>query len=153
MVFRLITGYTWSELSDILLTKLDTSVQPQKLQRIERADALDQVPGPPGDDVISKLGEALFGIVKGTLMALPEDLESDRFRSRQDKIDTEKGWASVHDCATQGVSLADLLYERYTGRPFAYVRDALSSQKGDILEDALEKLLKEHRYSLREDYG
>jgi hypothetical protein len=145
MVFRLITGYTSNELSDILLTKLDTTVQPQKLQEIERAEAMDQIPGPPGEEVIAKLGEALFGIVERTLMVLPKDLEPDRFRSRQDKIDTEKGWTSVNRCATQGVSLAELLYERYTGRPFAYVRDALSSQKGDILEDALERLLKDHR--------
>lgn len=145
MVFRLITGYTWNELSDILLTKLDTTIQPQKLQQIERAEAMDQVPGPPGEDVITKLGDALFGIVERTLMVLPEDLEPERFRSRQDKFDTEKGWASVNRCTTQGVPLAELLYERYTGRPFAYVRDALSSQKGDILEDALEKLLQDYR--------
>lgn len=145
MVFRLITGYTWNELSDILLTKSDTTVQPQKLQQIERAETMDQIPGRPSEEVIANIGEALFGIVERTLMVLPEDLEPDRFRSRQDKIDTEKGWASVHQCAKQGVSLADLLYERYTGRPFAYVRDALSSQKGDILEDALERLLKNHR--------
>lgn len=145
MVFRLVTGYTWNEFSDILLTKLDTGIQPQKLQQIERAETIEDVPGRPSEDAIRKLGEALFGIVEKTLMVLPDDLDPDRFRSRQDKIDTEEGWASVHRCVTEGISLADLLYERYTGRPFAYVRDALSEQKGDILEDALENLLKEHR--------
>jgi|GEM_PF-1871212 len=83
MVFRLITGYTWNEISDILLTKLDTTIQPQKLQQIERAETMEQVPAPPGEDVITKLGEALFGIVEKTLMVLPEDLEPERFRSRQ----------------------------------------------------------------------
>jgi hypothetical protein len=145
MVFRLLTGYTWSELSDILATKLDANVSPQKLQQIERCDTPEDIPGRLDEATRAALGIGLDSIVRKTLMALPPDLDPVRFRSRQDKIDTADGWASVAQCATDGVGLSDLLYERYTGRPFAYVRDALSEQKGDILEDALEALLQEHR--------
>jgi hypothetical protein len=40
------------------------------------------------------------------------------------------------------LDLGHLLYERYTGRPFAYVRDALSEAKGGLLEAAIAALFK-----------
>jgi len=144
MVFRLITGYTWAELSDILLAKLTFRLSTQKLQQIERADRLADVPGKVPERALEVLGEATCGIIRGTLMPLPEELGAAGFRSRQHKVDTVSGWESVEACAAGGVSYEHLLYERYTGRPFAYVRDALSDRKGDILEDALEALLREH---------
>jgi len=143
MVFRLVTGYTWAELSDILLAKLSFRLSAQKLQQLERADRLDDVSGLPSQ-ALQMLATAISGIIEGSLMPLPEELEAAGFRSRQHKIDTRAGWASVQACVAGEVSYKNLLYERYTGRPFAYVRDALSERKGDILEDALEALLKEH---------
>jgi hypothetical protein len=145
MVFRLVTGYTWAELSDILLTKLSFRLSAQKLQQMERADELKDVPGRLADQALQKLGTAICGIVSGTLMPLPNELGTAGFRSRQHKIDTQDGWSAVQTCVAGGVSYKHLLYERYTGRPFAYVRDALSEKKGDILEDALEALLRQHR--------
>jgi len=144
MMFRLVTGYTWAELSDILLAKLSFRLSSQKLQQIERANKIDDIPGRLPDRAFEQLGIAIFGIVEGTLMPLPDELGAAGFRSRQYKVDTLDGWSAVQACVSGGVSYSHLLYERYTGRPFAYVRDALSERKGDILEDALEALLKEH---------
>jgi hypothetical protein len=36
------------------------------------------------------------------------------------------------------------LYERYLGRPFAYVQDALSEKKGGLLETRIELVLRKH---------
>ena len=144
MVFRLVTGYTWAELSDIILAKLSYRVSVQKLQQIERAERREDVPGKLPDAVLENLGKAIAGVVEGTLMPLPDELAAAGFRTRQHKVDTTEGWSTVQACAAGGVSYRDLLYERYTGRPFSYVRDAMSERKGDILEDALEALLREH---------
>ncbi len=144
MVFRLITGYTWAELSDILQAKLSFRLSVQKLRQIGRADRLADVPGRIPEGALEALSEAICGIVQGTLMPLPNELRAAGFRSRQHKVDTLSGWESVEACAAGGVSYEHPLYERYTGRPFAYVRDALSERKGNILEDALEALLREH---------
>lgn len=140
MVFRLITGYTWNELSDIVRTKLGVSIAAPVLQSIERTED----PGALGIPAatLNGLAQTIAGIVDGTLMPLPADLDGTAFRSRQHKVDTVDGWSSVDRCAAGGVSFEHLLYERYTGRPFAYVRDALSERKGDILEDALEARLR-----------
>jgi hypothetical protein len=143
MVFRLIVGYTWDELSDILLVKAAASVSAQKLQQIERSRSLQDIPGRFKSDLFAPIADAIYGIVEGSVMSLPEELDPKEFRSRQHKIDTLKGWESVGRCASGEVDYSDLLYERYTGRPFAYVRDALSEKKGNILEDALAALLRD----------
>lgn len=144
MVFRLIVGYTWNELADIVYSKLGTAVGSTKIKQFESSDRLEDVSGSGLEKKCDLLGKAIFKIVEGTLMPLPEELDPEEWRSRQFKVDTTDGWSSVSGCVDGGVSFVDLLYERYTGRPFAYVRDALSEKKGDILEDALEKLLRQH---------
>jgi hypothetical protein len=139
MVFRMITGYTWNELSDILRNVRDTAVSAGKLKAFERCDALSDVPGPAERNRahLHSIAEAVWGIIRGELMRLPEDMPEGEFRTRQHKVDTTDGWETVERCAAGGVGYVDLLYERYTCRPFAYVRDALSEKKGDILEKAL----------------
>ena len=145
MVFRLITGYTWNELSDIVRTATQVRVSGQKIRAIERAAVLADVPGSEEANTrrIRAIAEAIDGVVERRIMKLPEDVDPAHFRTRQHKADTERGWQSVQDCATDGVGYGDLLYERYTGRPFAYVRDALSEKKGDVLENALVALFEE----------
>ena len=141
MVFRLILGYTWDDLSDVLNSKLGVALSKEKIRQIEQAERLDDARGKLPEGALDALAEAIDGIVCGRLMALPPDLDADRFRTRRQKLDTKNGWVSVAGCVEGGVTFGELLYERYTGRPFAYVRDALSEKKGDILEDALERRL------------
>lgn len=143
MVFRLIVGYTWNELSDILLGKESASVSAQKLQQIEKSTAIEEIPGRFNPDLFAPIARVIHGIAEGSIMSLPKELDPSEFRSRQHKVDTVEGWESVSRCAAGEVDYSDLLYERYTGMPFADVRGALSEKKGDILEDALETLLRE----------
>lgn len=142
MVFRLILGYTWDDLADVIVSKLGVAVSKEKIRQIEHAESVSDIPGRVVDGVMDALAEAIDGIVCGRLMALPPDLDPNRFRTRRQKIDTENGWISVAGCVEGRITFGELLYERYTGRPFAYVRDALSEQKGDILEDALEAMFR-----------
>lgn len=71
---------------------------------------------------------ALFG-------AAPEGL-----RLKQDKPDTERGWSSVRDFAAGGVPLALFLHQRHYGGAFRQVLDATSQARGDLIEDAVERL-------------
>jgi hypothetical protein len=139
MVFRLMAGYTRGELSDILGRIGRRTVSATKIREMENASELAEVRGKPGDNLgrVEALAHVLHGLIDGTVMELPPDADRARFRTRRAKTDTQDGWGSVERCATDRLTYPDLLYERYTGRPFAYVRDALSEAKGDILEDAL----------------
>ncbi|MFO8006579.1 MAG: hypothetical protein R6V05_02470, partial [Candidatus Brocadiia bacterium] len=147
MVLRLITGYTWNELSDIVRTTQEVRVSGGKIRSMERAARLADIPGAEETNArhLRALARAIHAVVEGSVMKLPEDLEPGNFRTRQHKVDTQDGWESVERCAADGVGYADLLHERYTGRPFAYVRDALSERKGDVLEEALVALFEDEQ--------
>lgn len=61
---------------------------------------------------------------------------------RLDKIDTSEGTKSLRKFLDGAlVPYADLLYERALGRPFASHRDSVSSQVGDIIDNAVEAKL------------
>lgn len=61
-------------------------------------------------------------------------------KSKQAKLDTENGWASVRDFATNGVPLRVFLHQRHYGGAFRQVLDATSAKRGDLIEDAVEAL-------------
>jgi hypothetical protein len=65
--------------------------------------------------------------------------------SKQAKPDTERGWVSVRQYAVERVPLAIYLHQRHYGGAFRQVLDATSTQRGDLIEDAVEALFKEHR--------
>ena len=56
------------------------------------------------------------------------------------KPDTFEGWISVQSYAAEGVPLAMFLHQRHYGGAFRQLLDATSTQRGDILEDAVEEL-------------
>lgn len=61
-------------------------------------------------------------------------------KSKQLKPDTERGWDSVRDFATNGVPLSVFLHQRHYGGAFRQVLDATSTRRGDLIEDAVEAL-------------
>jgi hypothetical protein len=67
------------------------------------------------------------------------------FLRKQAKPDTEHGWTSVRQCAAAGVPFATLLHQRHYGGAFRQVLDATSTQRGNLIEAAVEALLSEHR--------
>lgn len=65
--------------------------------------------------------------------------------SKQSKPDTENGWASVREYAKAGVPLPIFLHQRHYGGAFRQVLDATSTQRGNLIEDAVERLFIESR--------
>lgn len=64
------------------------------------------------------------GIMDRTLFADPgADLHS-----KQDKVDTERGWSSVQGVAANGISYADFLHQRHYGGAFRQVLDATATR-------------------------
>lgn len=61
-------------------------------------------------------------------------------RTKQRKPDTQEGWDSVRDYATNGVPLRVFLHQRHYGGAFRQVLDATSTLRGDLIEDAVEGL-------------
>jgi hypothetical protein len=75
---------------------------------------------------------------------VPEDM-----LHRLDKVDTRFGSSSLKHLATEGVSYAVLLYERFLGRPFAGHRDSVSELIGEVMENAVEDQLRQSGISFR----
>lgn len=138
-VFRIIAGYRVQELAYALEFKLQTRVTASTIKKIESSD------GPltaRQREQIEMIGKALFAAVEGTLLPRPQDIQG--FVDRHDKFDTKHGWADVARSARSGVPYATVLYERYLGRPFAYVVDALSGMKADLIETPVQTLFNKH---------
>jgi hypothetical protein len=60
------------------------------------------------------------------------------------KPDTLEGWVTVQRYATEGVPLEVFLHQRHYGGAFRQLLDATSTDRGDILEDAVEELFGEN---------
>jgi len=75
---------------------------------------------------------SLFGVPPGDLI------------SKQAKPDTEKGWSSVCLFASAGVPFSLFLHQRHYGGAFRQILDATSTQRGDLIEEAVEALFKEN---------
>lgn len=82
-------------------------------------------------------------LISRQLYALDEVLPREDYRSIFDRYDTQEGWASVAQAASQQ-AYVQVLYQRYVGGFFRQVKDAYSEKKGDLLEAAVEKLLIDH---------
>ena len=57
---------------------------------------------------------------------------------------TANGWATVQEYAAQGVPYDVFLHQRHYGGAFRQLLDATSEKRGDLIEDAVETLLKKH---------
>jgi len=75
--------------------------------------------------------------------------EQEGFLHRLAKFDTTYGEESLSHAAKENVPYAVLLYERYLGRPFAAHRDAVSELVGEVMENAIEKRLRNSSVSFR----
>jgi hypothetical protein len=85
--------------------------------------------------------QSLVSVAVGHIsQGAPQDV--DGVIHRLAKLDTRYGFDSVRYAANEGVTYADLLYERYLGRPFAGHRDAVSELVGEVMENAVEQQLR-----------
>ncbi len=65
-------------------------------------------------------------------------------RRKLDKPDTAGGWYSVQTYAREGVPFGMFLHQRHYGGAFRQLLDATSTQRGNLIEDAVEELFKSH---------
>ena len=66
-------------------------------------------------------------------------------RRKTDKPDTIAGWVTVREYATSGVPLPVFLHQLAYGGAFRQLLDATSSNRGDVLETAVEEMLNDAR--------
>jgi len=83
----------------------------------------------------------IAAVMDGTLFGEPPT----GLKSKQEKPDTHEGWATVRDYARRGVPYDVFLHQRHYGGAFRQLLDATSTRRGDLIEDAVEALFREHR--------
>ncbi len=142
IVFRLILGYTTSELASALELLNVEGASKTLIESFEhgRATLTESRRA-----VLAGVATAVTRVIGRELFGLEDTLPPEDFKSRLDKIDTQDGWASVQTAAAGGVDYADLLYERYVDGPWLAARAAYSEKKGRLIEDAVVELLTEAR--------
>lgn len=107
--------------------------------RVKSATARGDEP-PPQPKFIDRVDALLAVAIKYISEGAPE--AGDAVVHRLDKFDTTQGLASVAYSARENVPYAAVLYERYLGRPFATHRDAVSELVGEVMENAVEEVLR-----------
>lgn len=144
LVFRTLLGLTQGEFAQS--TKLAASeidLRPMSVSQVNawERDAADHS-GPATTNERARAAKVaaitICKIMNGTLFDSPPP----GLRSKQSKPDTATGWPSVRELAAQGVPLRTFLHQRHYGGAYRQLLDATSSQRGDLIEGAVEALFR-----------
>jgi hypothetical protein len=137
-IFRLIIGYTPTELTTTLKAFDDVSVPVDALEDGGNLSTRTEA-------ALPALARLISNIVGGTGgYDVSGELRERGFRGKTDKPDTEEGWETVAKFATEGVPYPELLFQRWYGGSFRQLQDAGGTLKGDLLEDATQALFEEN---------
>jgi len=138
LVFRTILGLTKSEFAHS--TTLAASAH-DGLDGISpgRVDGMERNGSALRDAEARVVALTISQVMAGTLFGEPPG----DVKSKQAKPDTAEGWATVERLADEGVPYAMFLHQRHYGGAFRQVLDATSTQRGDLIEDAVEALFAE----------
>jgi hypothetical protein len=139
LVFRTILGLTRDEFAQATTLAAQPvglpPLTPAKVDSMERHGSATNV------NQARAAARTLRQVVDGSLFGEPPA----GFVSKQAKPDTRHGWHSVKEFAASGVPFAIYLHQRHYGGAFRQVLDATSTQRGNLIEDAVEALFNEHR--------
>jgi hypothetical protein len=147
LVFRTLLGLTKDEFAhSTLLAGGPSGLSALTAARIDTLErmALDYQPPTAGVGLAKAMEQAQVAATTIT-MAMNGELFGDPptgLKSKQRKADTEQGWQSVSAFAANGVPLRVFLHQRHYGGAYRQVLDATSTQRGDLIEDAVEALFK-----------
>ena len=146
VVFRMMAAYSRNQVSYLLSDHYGITISGDDLRTIERRGRS----GPASllqrwGEACPDLGRLIYLAVRGELLTLREGVEADKFRMLTDKVDTRGGWESVARVSREGLPYSVLLYQRYIGSVFGQAINASTSQKADLLEGPVEKLLRDNR--------
>lgn len=133
-VFRLILGFTAQEFA--AATKLVAELADTKPLSTGGVRSIES-----GKGIRSKAADCCARVID---LAMKRELfgesSAEGVRLKMNKPDTENGWDTIQRFASDGVPLPVLLHQRLYGGAFRQLLDATSSERGDILEDAVETL-------------
>lgn len=137
LAFRTIMGLTKEEFAhSTTLAAGPLGLPPLSAGKV---DAMERRGTATSADQARVAAETLSQVMAGTLFGDPPG----ELRSKQGKPDTAGGWSTVRDLAIGGVPYALFLHQRHYGGAFRQVLDATSSRRGDLIEDAVEALLRD----------
>lgn len=135
-IFRVLLGLTPQEFAAstvILGQELERSpITPSRIKYMEAAAIK------VSEDSASLCAELIHRTMTGAMFETP----SGNLYSKLDKPDTTNGWKTVQQFARQGVPFGMFLHQRHYGGAFRQLLDATSTLRGNLLEEAVEDLLK-----------
>jgi hypothetical protein len=138
LVFRTIMGLTREEFAHS--TTLTAAPLGLSALSAGKVDAMERKGTATSEKQARVAAETLAQVMAGTLFGDPPgDL-----KSKQGKPDTAGGWPTVQSLAADGVPYSIFLHQRHYGGAFRQVLDATSSRRGDLIEDAVEALFRDH---------
>ncbi|WP_322762036.1 hypothetical protein [Frankia sp. Cr2] len=138
LIFRTIMGLTREEFSHS--TALAGEPLGLKSLSAGKIDSMERSGTSASAEQASLAARTLTQIIDGTLFGDP----GGGLRRKQEKPDTEDGWLSVQKFSDEGVPFALFLHQRHYGGAFRQILDATSTQRGDLLEDAVDTLFTEN---------
>ena len=95
--------------------------------------------------VAQVLATAIDMVMNHDPALFPPTPEGSVLRLKIEKPDTAAGWQTVREYAAAGVPLDAFLHQRAYGGAFRQLLDATSGARGDLVEDPVEELFREHR--------
>lgn len=138
LIFRTIVGLTKGEFAHS--TKLAGGTLDLEPLSDSKVDSMERSGTRTSETQAQIAALTLCRIIDGSLFGEPPG----NLRSKQAKPDTAGGWTSVSDFARNGVPFALFLHQRHYGGAFRQVLDATSTQRGNLIEDAVESLFESH---------
>jgi hypothetical protein len=137
-VFRLLLGLTTQEFAaGTAIVAESLEVKPLTNSRVKGLEG-----GSPCDEETARCCAAV--IDRAMRRELLPPAGGSRLRLKVEKPDTRGGWETVREYSKKGVPLPVFLHQRHYGGAFRQLSDATSSQRGDVLEDAVEVLFEEN---------
>ena len=152
LVFRTLLGLTKEEFAhSSLLAGGPFDIKPLSASQIDTMERTGLAGSKtPNRAAIAKAAQQAIIASKTIIAVMDGELFGEApsgLHSKQAKLDTEHGWASVRDYASTGVPLKAFLHQRHYGGAFRQVLDATSTRSGDLIEDAVEALFSERGIS------
>lgn len=138
LIFRTITGLLSKEFASA--TQLVAEPLGLKPLSAGRIDGMERKGTTPSAEHARIAALTVIGVMDGSLFGDPPG----ELRTKQEKYDTRRGWKTVQHLALNGVPYEAFLHQRHYGGAFRQVLDATSTQRGDLLEDAVEELFAEN---------
>lgn len=137
-VFRTILGYLPKEMAEstvVLANRGHAKVSETTVSAFEAG----RLPRNAAESAHT-LAVLIDGLMSGAIFGEAEE----PFRRKQSKPDTEFGWETVRRYEREGVPYSVFLHQRHYGGAFRQLLDATGAERGNLLEDAVERLALEN---------